>query len=152
MGKINRQKGQTFMNNKQKQDTIQKRQAKNKELVIEQLKKSPVVELVCQKANISRATYYRWRQEDKKFTDLADKAISEGNLLINDMAEAQLLRAIRDNNFRAIVYWLKNHHPTYATKIELTTKQSNENESLTPAQEAMVKKAIALVQSNNITK
>ena len=134
------------MNNEQKQETIQKRQDKNKELLIGQLKKAPIVEIACQKSGVGRASYYRWRKEDRDFAKLADKALLEGSLLINDIAEAQLLKAIRDNDFRAIVFWLKHHHVKYGNKIEIITHQKDDE--LTPEQESMVRKALALVQSD----
>ena len=90
--------------------TVQKRIDSNKELLIEQLKKTPIVQVACEKVGVGRATYYRWRKEDEEFAKLADEAISEGNFLVNDMAESQLMSAIRDKNLTAIIFWLK-HHP-----------------------------------------
>lgn len=92
---------------------IGKRQAKNKELLLEELKKRPIVQYACEKLGIGRATYYRWRTEDPQFAEKADQALREGSLLVNDMAESQLMSAIRDKNLTAIIFWLKNHHPSY---------------------------------------
>lgn len=60
------------------------------------------------------------------------------------MAESQLMSAIRDKNLTAIIFWLKNHHQSYATKIEVTAKLKHEDEQLTPEQEALVMKALKL--------
>lgn len=134
--------------------SIQKRMDANKELLIEQLKKTPIVQIACEKTGVGRATYYRWRKEDEEFTKAADEAINEGNELVNDMAESQLMAAIRDGNLGGIIFWLKHHHPRYATRVEVTAKLKHDDETLTPEQEALVMKALklaALLPDPNIT-
>lgn len=126
------------------QITIQKRIKNDQELILKQLKKTPIVETTCQKVGIGRASYYRWRQQDKEFAKRADEAIQEGSLLINDIAESQLISAIKDKNLGAIVFWLKTHHPLYATKVEVDAKLKMDKEILTSEQEALVKKALKL--------
>lgn len=124
---------------------IENRQIKEKELLINQLKHTPIVQIACEKTGVSRATYYRWRKDDREFAQKADQAISDGNALVNDMAESQLMSAIRDKNLTAIIFWLKNHHPSYATKVEVTARLKQGDETLTPEQEALVTKALKLV-------
>ncbi|HRN70497.1 MAG TPA: phBC6A51 family helix-turn-helix protein [Candidatus Woesebacteria bacterium] len=124
--------------------TIEERQIKAKQDLLEQLKKTPIVQVACQKINIGRATYYRWRHEDEEFSQKADEAIMEGALLVNDIAESQLMTAIKNQNLTAIIFWLKHHHPNYATKFEVTARLKADNESLTPEQEALVTKALKL--------
>lgn len=123
--------------------TIEKRQIKQKELLLELLKKTPVVQIACEKAGVGRATYYRWRKEDAKFLDLSDQALLDGSLIINDMAESQLMSAIKDKNMTAIIFWLKHHHPAYLTKVEITSSQTKDP-TLTPEQEESVKKALIM--------
>ncbi len=117
---------------------------KNKGLLVEQLKKTPIVQVACGKINIGRATYYRWRKDDQEFANSADGAITEGALLVNDIAESQLMSAIKEKNLTAIIFWLKHHHPNYATKVEVTARLKADNEVLTPEQEALVTKALKL--------
>jgi hypothetical protein len=124
--------------------TIETRQQKEKQLLIEQLKKTPIVQVACEKVGVGRATFYRWKKEDSEFAMQAEIAIEEGAGLVNDMAESQLMAAIRDQNLTAIIFWLKNHHPTYANKVEITTKTKREEEILSPEQEAVLKKALQL--------
>jgi flagellar motor switch protein FliG len=102
-------------------DTIEKRQIKNKEMLLEHFKKIPNVQIVCEKIGIGRATYYRWRQDSEEFARKADAAIEEGNLLMNDMTEGQLISLIKDKHPTAIFYWLNHRHPAYKNKIEITT-------------------------------
>lgn len=132
------------MKNTTPEKAIQKRIDKNQELLIEQLKKTPVVQVACEKVGVGRATYYRWKKENEEFAECADEAINEGSSLVNDMAESQLMAAIRDKNLTAIIFWLKHHHPNYATKVEVTARLKADNETLTPEQEALVTKALKL--------
>lgn len=126
------------------QETIKKRQSQEKQLVIEQLRKNPIIQIACEKLNISRASFYRWKSEDKKFENQVEEAIKEGNSLINDVAESQLMSLIRDQNLSAVIFWLKHHHPSYGTKVEVTARLKADNEVLTPEQEALITKALKL--------
>lgn len=103
--------------------TIEKRQNKEKEILLERFKKTPIVQIACEKCGVGRATYYRWRKDDPEFAKLADEALAQGTLLINDLAESKLIASVQNQNMTAIIFWLKNHHPAYTTKIELTTQQ-----------------------------
>lgn len=123
---------------------IEKRQIKEKELLIEQLKKTPIVQIACEKIGVGRATYYRWHNQDKEFAESSDKAILEGNSLVNDMAESQLMSAIRDKNMTAIIFWLKHHHPAYSSKIEITGQLKHEYQ-LSKEEEALITKALEMV-------
>lgn len=124
--------------------TIDVRIGTNKKAVIEKLKQLPIVQVVCEKTGISRATYYRWHNDDLKFAKLTDTALHEGRQLINDVAESQLLSAIKDNNMTAIIFWLKYNHPAYTTKVEITSKTKLADEKLTPTQQETLKRALTL--------
>lgn len=115
-----------------------------KERLIEQLKKTPIVQIACEKAGISRATYYRWRKDDQEFTKVTDEALNEGSLLVNDIAESQLLSLIKEKNLTAIIFWLKHRHNTYSTRIEVNAKVQQVIEELSPEQQALVEQALRL--------
>jgi hypothetical protein len=115
---------------------------KDKQLLLNQLKETPIINFACKKTGIGRATYYHWR-EDKKFAKSADEAIAEGEAFITDMSESQLISMIRDRNFQAIQLWLRHHHTKYGQKIEITANISQQDE-LTPEQEAVVREALRL--------
>lgn len=117
---------------------------KNKELLIQQLKKTPIIQVSCEKVGIGRATFYRWKQDDLDFATQAEEALLEGSLLVNDVAESQLISAIKDKNLTAIIFWLRHHHPNYATKVEVTARLKADNEILTPEQEELVTRALKL--------
>ncbi|MFZ3057715.1 MAG: phBC6A51 family helix-turn-helix protein [Minisyncoccales bacterium] len=118
------------------------RQDKDKQLLLDRLKETPIIEFACKKIGIGRATYYRWR-EDKEFAKSADGAIAEGEAFITDMSESQLISMIRDRNFQAIQLWLRHHHSKYSQKIEITANISQQDE-LTPEQETVVREALRL--------
>lgn len=123
---------------------IEKRQTKSKELLLEILKKTPIVQIACEKAGVGRASYYRWRKEDPEFAQQTDQALLDGSLLVNDMAESQLMSAIKDKNMTAIIFWLKHHHPAYATKVEVTTSNKNQEIVLTDEQKELLNKALEM--------
>ena len=119
----------------------------SKSTVIKQLKKTPIVQVSCKKVGISRATFYRWKKEDKKFANDAESAIEEGLGLINDMAESQLITAIKEGNLTGIIFWLKNHHRQYSPKLEVTTKDGDI--PLTEEQKILIKKSLAMAYRDN---
>lgn len=127
------------------QNTIKQRQRREQSLLLEQLKKTPIVQIACEKTNIGRTTYYRWRKQSSKFAQAADQAMAEGCLLMNDIAESQLLTAIKNNNFQALKFWLQNHHPNYTQKLHVSGTLRHEHEDLTPEQRQLVRRALKLI-------
>lgn len=117
---------------------------KQKDALLENIKKIPIVQLACQKVDIGRATFYRWKKEDKKFGDEIDEAMTSGISIINDMAESKLIGAIKEGHMTGIIYWLKHHHPAYATRVELSMQHNRAQDELTPEQQELVAKSLAL--------
>jgi len=115
-----------------------------KKLVVEQLKKNPIIQFVCERSGVSRATFYRWQKEDADFTKEVNEAIKEGVALVSDVAESQLLSAIKDKNMTAIIFWLKNRHAAYTTRVEVNANVKQITEKLTPEQESIVREALRL--------
>ena len=126
------------------QEVIDARKAREQAMLLEQLRKMPIIQVACEKAGVSRATYYRWRKEDEAFATSADEAIQNGVSLVSDMAESQLLTGIRDGNLGAVMYWLKHRNSNYNNKLEVTAKIKTENDALTPEQEAAITEALKL--------
>ena len=114
-----------------------------KKLFLENLKKIPIIQVACEKAGVSRATVYRWRDKDKKFRKTLDEALSQGEALINDMGESQLISLMKEKNFSAIRFWLNHRHDKFKERVEITTK-SEEQEKLSPEQQRIVKEALKL--------
>ena len=130
--------------NKEKLGMVDKRKEEDKKAVLEQLSKLPIIQIACQKSGISRATYYRWRNEDKKFAKDADEAIGEGVQMINDLSESQLITAIRNNNFSAVRFWLMNRHKAYTNKVEVMERGNSANQNLNDEQKKIVEESLRL--------
>lgn len=111
---------------------------------LEELRKVPIVQVACEKTGLSRNSIYRWRKEDKDFLKKMDTALSEGVALVNDMSESQLLTLIKEKNYPAISFWLRHRNDNYKNKLEITTK--DDNEELTPSQAKIVKQALKLAK------
>ena len=116
---------------------------KTKNIFLDSLRKVPIVQISCDKANISRNSVYRWRKEDKEFADDMDKAMAEGEDFINDISEGQLLNMIKEKSWPALAFWLKHRNPKFKEKFEVTTK-IGKDEEMTPDQEVLFRKAIGL--------
>lgn len=116
---------------------------KDKKMFLENLKKIPIIQAACERSNVSRASVYRWKNEDKDFAKALDKALSEGESLINDLSEGQLISLIKEKNFSAIRFWLNHRHNKFRDRMELTTKIEKQ-EDLTPEQEEAVRQALCL--------
>ena len=85
--------------------------------LLEQLKKTPIIQTACNKVAVGRSTYYVWRKDDKEFARSADKALREGKGFISDMAISQLIKKIQEGNTTSLIFWLKNHHADYNDRI-----------------------------------
>lgn len=118
------------------------RMAKEKLEFIEQIKKTPIIQVVCEKLGVGRATFYRWKSEDKEFAKQVDEAFYHGKLLINDLAESQLISSVKDKSMYAITYWLRHHHPEYSNTM--TVKHAFDSDELNDEQKEIIRKALSL--------
>lgn len=119
-----------------------------KKRFLEILRKTPIIQLACERSGISRASLYRWKKDNSAFAQEVDEAIIEGCGMITDIAESQLLQAIKERNITAVMFWLKHHHKTYTNKLELSGKLAIDD-SLTPEQEETVRQALKAFLPNN---
>lgn len=124
--------------------TIKDRVRRNKEKLVEVLQKTPVTQVACTRAGVSRATFFRWKNEDEKFAEKVNEAMSTGKGLISDMAISQLIRSIQDKNLGSIKYWLSSHHQDYTHKLNITAEIKHEDLKLTPEQEKTVRRGLEL--------
>ncbi len=125
-------------------NTIKIRQERDKKLLLEKLRKTPIIQVACQQTGVGRATYYRWCKEDREFSKMANEAIEEGESLINEMAESQIISLIKDKNMAGIAFWLRHHDPTYTNRLEITGHLKHSKEELTPEEKGLVRKALRL--------
>jgi len=114
-------------------------------IFLEELKRIPIVLVACEKNGISRNSVYRWKKDDKIFSQAMDDALAEGEALVNDMSESQLLTLIKEKNWQAISFWLRHRNPRFRDKIEVTSK-IEDSEELTPSQAEVVRQALKLAK------
>lgn len=127
------------------ENKITKRQQEEKKIILDNLKKFPIIEVACSKSGVGRTTFYRWRKEDSEFASFVDEAINEGVRFVNDMAESQLLTAIKEGNMSAIFYWLNHRHGAYGNKIEITTNDKLKDNPLTEEQKKAIEVALGVI-------
>lgn len=125
------------------------KKSKFQEQFLLELTKVPIVQVACEKTDLSRNTVYRWRKEDISFAKKMDQSLADGVALVNDMGESQLLTLIKEKNFPAVRFWLNKRHPAYKDKIEVTTKE--DIEALTPSQAKIVRQALKLASITKTT-
>lgn len=123
--------------------SIEERIKSDQKRLIEQLRKTPIIQIACEKTGISRATFYRWCQKEE-FAKEARDSLQEGKSLVNDLAESQLISSIKDKRFQAISFWLKHNHPDYRTRVELSGINNQEN--LSKEQEEKIMLALELLK------
>jgi len=114
-----------------------------------ELRKIPIVQVACEKQSVSRNSVYRWRKEDEEFAKVMDEALAEGEKLVNDMTESQLLALIGEKHWPAISFWLRKRNPKFHDKVEVTAKIERVNMPLSPEAEKLMKVGLRLALPQN---
>ncbi|KKQ49490.1 MAG: hypothetical protein US68_C0014G0003 [Candidatus Shapirobacteria bacterium GW2011_GWE1_38_10] len=133
--------------------TIQKRQKEERTALIENLKRMPIIQIACEKTGVSRATFYRWKNSNNKFSHQVDEALKESVEMVNDMAEAKLIASIKEGNMTALIYWLKHRHRAYSNKVELSGSLTHVSGEISEEYKELISKAlrIALPEESEVT-
>ena len=90
-----------------------KKKEQTKVQLIKRLSEVRIVEIACKSVGISRATYYRWLQDDPDFAQECANAIWQGTETISDLAESQIVSRIKVGDLKASTYWLEHHREEY---------------------------------------
>jgi len=131
--------GFVLANYQTKEGTVEKNE-KAKKRVIEELMNVPIVLHACKSAGVARSTYYRWINEDKLFANDCDDAMKPGIDAISDIAEVQLINAIKQGDHKSIVYWLRHHKETYSDRKPVPESETTWMEILQSVNEYRRKK------------
>ena len=123
---------------------MSRNQKADKKLLLAKLAETPITEAACKKVGLPRSTYYRWRKDDPDFAEQCDEVIELSIGRINDLAESQLINAIKNQNMSAITFWLKHHHRNYRNRIEVDARLQTAQQEMTPEQAELVNKALRL--------
>ena len=126
-------------------ETLQSRIKREKLLLLEHLEKTPIVQIACEKSGVARSTYYRWIQKDKAFAKSARESLAKWVSIMNDLAESQLLKSVRDGNMTGIIFWLKSRHNSYGTKVEIV--DAPDKEELTKEQREVIQRVLQKYKS-----
>jgi|GEM_PF-3238120 len=124
---------------------VVRRRDENKEKFLKTLEEMPIVQVAAARTGVHRSTYYRWYAEDPDFKDRADKALQQGKYFVNDMMESLLIKMAKQEKLGAIIFWLKNNHPSYMEirKYEHYHRHEIEDKSvLTPERMAEIEQVM----------
>jgi hypothetical protein len=130
-------------------ETSSVRREAQKEALLEQLSQIPIVGKACARAKISRAQFYRLR-EQPEFKARIDSAIEKGIENICELCEDKTISLIRKGNLLSMKFWLQAHSPRYSRKLEISGKVNVVDEKLTEEEEQILKEAlrVSLPQNN----
>ncbi len=101
-------------------ETLSQRQERestkrNKKLFLDLLEKSRgMITLTCERAEISRATYYVWVKNDHAFEEAVKEVTNEKILILED----RMFGSAMQGDFKALKYLLDRLHPEFKKKPE----------------------------------
>lgn len=81
--------------------------------LVEEIERTPVIQIACDKFGITRNTFYRWMKEDREFLKKVKYAMSLGEGLVNDVALSNVLSGIKSKDPKYTMYWLNRKHPDF---------------------------------------
>jgi len=123
---------------------MSRNQLTDKKRLLAKLEKTPIIEAACKAVGLPRSTFYRWCKNDPEFAEQCDEVIEQSVGRINDLAESQLINAIKNQNMSAITFWLRHHHRSYRNRVEVEANLQAIQQELTPEQTALIEKALQL--------
>ena len=121
---------------------IEKRQIEQKNKIIEEIRNVYIPSVACQKTGISRATLYRWFGDDSEFRKEFMKSQMEGRGVINDLAESKLIGKIKNDDTKAMMFWLTHMHPNFISPLTSIAEETR-NIGLTLQQKIGIEKRLA---------
>ena len=84
--------------------------------MIQLLSENPSIEHACKSVGIVRATHYRWMDSNADYRHKVNRALKEGRWRWGDIAEAGLMKGVRDGKQRSIEFYLTHNDPRYMPK------------------------------------
>lgn len=121
-----------------REETVAKRIREDKQRLLEELEKNPVVRVACSRANLGKDFYYEHRRLDPEFRARAEAALQEGRDLMADAAESQLFKKVKEGDRTSIIFTLKNlRRSTYSDRIVYERRE----DALTPERERQIAEA-----------
>lgn len=93
-----------------------------------------IITAACAKAGVGRSTYYEWIDADEVFA----KKCAETEREQRDYVHDQFLGKIVDGDNTCIIFYLKNKHPDYKQKLELSGNITTEKKYSTMSDEELI--------------
>jgi hypothetical protein len=118
---------------------------KNKALFLEQIRKTPIIQVACDMVGVTRTTIHRWRKDDSQFDKEVDEALHDGRSLVTDAAISQLLTAIKNGDLGAVKFWLKHFDENFKTKVEFKGTMQHVRDELTEEEAKMISEALLML-------
>ena len=112
-----------------------------------ELEKNGIVESACKKCGISRNSVYRWKKESIRFARKFEESRLIGESVINDFAEANILRDIQGGSIPSSKYWLDRRHPKFIPRYRGEVNKLNDYEKLVLRREEAAKKKVAVIKA-----
>ncbi len=86
---------------------------KTKKQLLDALHDTPWISVACKRVGISRATLYRWLNEDDEMSGQIRDSIEAGRYNLIDYAESNLMKKVGEGNLEAIKFVLSHLHRKY---------------------------------------
>lgn len=93
---------------------------------LEELAKTSILQVACNKVNLSRQTISRWKKGDPKFRSQFEEARKLGEESICDLAESKMIERIKQGDRRSGEFWLMHHKKEY--RRESSTRYNRHNQ------------------------
>lgn len=123
-----------------------------KDAFLEHLRKVPIVQAACEQVGVSRNSVYTWRNTDPSFRKQMEEALAEGEALMNDITENQLLSLISEKHWPAISFWLTKRNSRFRDRVDVRTTFDSADDTLSLEQETLVREALRFSAKNNYGK
>ncbi|MFW6173749.1 MAG: phBC6A51 family helix-turn-helix protein, partial [Elusimicrobiota bacterium] len=98
----------------------------------------------CNKINISRQTFYNWKEEDEEFKKEAERIKEQKDKEMEDFAEGKLYEHIKDGNLTSIIFYLKTRHNKYNKQRLKISGELKQNLELNEEEKKLLNRAITL--------
>ncbi len=135
-----------------REKTIKIRQSKQKQALLEQMRRTPTIEQSAQKVGISRMTVHRWVKANRRFALDVEESLRAGREFVSDVAETQMFNLISQGKSEMIKFFLAHNNARYRDKLELSGIVSTKDEPLTAKQKALIRQALKLSSLRNYGK
>lgn len=86
---------------------------KVREKFLEELERTPIIIIACEKVGVTRNSVYRWMKEDPEFLHQVNESLEAGTGLVNDIAESNVLTGIKNKSEGYTKYWLSHRHSKF---------------------------------------